>query len=110
MLKQHFIVEGKYLGQRPRAFERRGLAVVAPRSQSFFCTTCGRNWASCPVENEHGRVSTWDVMHVTCAKCPPHQFASHPTGLLTSHYDAKAAQDLPDDVVRWEFQRYMDFL
>lgn len=110
MLKQHFIVEGKYLGQMPVSHERRGLTVVAPASLAHFCNTCGRTWATCPVENEHGNVSRWHVMNGTCPKCPPHPFASHPTGLLTSHWERNLPKDLPDEVVRWEFNRYMEFL
>ena len=110
MLKQHFIVEGKYLGNREVQYERRGFSVVIPASLAHFCNTCGRVWATSPIEDEHGRTSRWHVMNRTCSRHAPEPFALYPTGLVTSHWDRDNLQSLPDDVVQWEFNRYMEFL
>lgn len=94
---RHWIVEGKYLGKseakRRWIHEQR----AAPIGYHFFCTECGRLWASCPVDGEK---------HMVWARpCADHSnlgFGQVP-GTLHLDWDQQFVAEMPALVIEYEF-------
>ena len=104
---QHFIVEGKYLGTA----ERQMLFVHAqpqrPVSYAFFCPVCAEVWARCPVERADGTTENFMVWTQACRKHTFHRLAV--PGSLTLSWEPDFTAAFPDELVRWEFDRHLDY-
>ncbi len=111
MPQQHFIIEGKFLGAVERRFQKKSWSPVhVPLGYAFFCPTCGEVWALCPVIGPGGQASRFEVQTRACRKHPAQPFTTEPPGILHLSWDKEFSDSFPDDVVRWEFDRYMEFL
>ena len=105
---QHFIVEGRVLG----CAERQALFVHAqlqlPTSYAFFCPVCSEVWARCPVVVEgKGDPEPFMVWTLPCRKHPTHQLAV--PGSLMLSWEPGFVGVFPDEVVKWEFDRHLEF-
>lgn len=65
---QHFIVEGKPLGEAPRSPIFCGGYENPPPAYSFFCPVCADVWARCPVLSEVGSESRFQVITKECRR------------------------------------------
>lgn len=110
MLQQHFIIEGKFRGTAERQFQVEYARSVRPASYSFFCPVCGEVWALCPVIGPEGTASRFQAMTRVCRKHPVAPFETMPNGTLHLSWDRAFSDAFPDDVVRWEFDRYTENL
>lgn len=104
-LTQHFLIEGKYLGQ----------ALRPPGSPSlgFFCYECGEVWARAPVDGPPTTCPTkWHYLASLCRRCGArHQYTLTVPGSLYFLYpDAGFPAAFPDAVLQWEVQRHFEQL
>jgi hypothetical protein len=109
--EQHFIVEGKHLGSavRPLRFIDHGQRIAAPSSQSFFCSLCGDVYAKFPVTNtDTGEVHSFTVNYGICRKCPSP--GNTVPGSVKCLWDSDLEKYYPDEVLKGEFLRHLDFL
>ena len=65
LLKQHYIIEGEYLGTGLRKDYSTVGTNLEVYSYAFFCNNCGRIWASCPIERPH-RPPKWQILNMPC--------------------------------------------
>lgn len=93
---RHWIVEGNYLGKSPASKRWCHEQLCPPIGYHFFCTECGRLWASCPVDGEKHMV--WAR---PCADHPP-AFGSVP-GTLHMEWEKEFVADMPAKVIEREF-------
>lgn len=108
MTTQHFIIEGRYLGQATRGLLLVSGGAIIPPSYAFFCGRCAELWARCPVDEVPGQPRCeWQVWRRPCRKCPPH--SGEVPGSLILPWDSDFNHALPDDVVRWEFERHLEW-
>lgn len=106
--QRHFIIEGKHLGIAPCSMEFVHEELQRPRSYAYFCPVCGELWAKCPVEVvATGEVLQWMTITTNCRKHP--QGCWRAPGSLSLNYEEAYSTSFPDEVVRWEFQRQMDY-
>jgi hypothetical protein len=103
---QHFIVEGKYLGNAMRGRVFIYAEPVPPHSYAFFCPVCAEVWARCPVEIvATGKHREFTVSTHPCRKHTTHALA-FPGSLWNWDEDFTAA--FPDAVIAWEFHQHLE--
>lgn len=104
MQTQHFLIEGKYLGQ----------ALRPPGSPSlgFFCYECGEVWARAPVDGHQPQVTKWHYLASLCRKCGDKVGYSLtvPGSIYFAYPDAGFPAAFPDAVLQWEVQRHFEQL
>ena len=105
MILQHFIVEGKYLGQVARAsvqfdFNSRQY----PLSKFFYCVECGETFAKCPVEIGP-KTANWTAVPACCIKCQP-TWGQHVAGSIW-HHEAEFTASFPPEVLAREFHLHL---
>jgi len=108
MFTRHFHVEGKYLGSREEGLQYIHGELHQPQHYAYFCPECGDTWARLPVDG----VTTpnwWRIMGGNCRKHPGPSRFTVPGSLLLS-WDEKFGENLPDGVIRWEFERHLAIL
>jgi hypothetical protein len=99
---QHFIIEGRYLGQVERKFDLT--SGMPPLSILLYCEYCGEVWAKFPVEGQ-----PFLAYRRLCRKCPtPHR--SHLPGSVILSWDKELTAALPFPVLLWEMQRELDYI
>lgn len=104
---QHFIIEGKYLGQSPRGFIRFEFNQwQRPLSKIFFCATCGEVFAKCPITHPDTSVSPFEAVYACCRRCKPQGDLLVP-GSIT-HHEPEFLAAFPDAVLLWEVLRHLD--
>ncbi len=106
---QHFFIEGRSFGSAirggPRDVNQHG---EGPISYAFFCpdAACGRVWALAPMADRPFQV--WSRL------CSRHRGRSHdtggPAGTLALAWDAHWTEALPEQVLRWELERELDYI
>ena len=101
---QAFIVEWQYLGRAMRGFVNAGF----PHPFAFFCPHCGDLWARCPVETPAHTKVLWLSWSRPCRKCPPH--SGEIPGSLILPWEPEFNSALPEEVLRWELNRHLDWL
>ena len=106
MYTQHFIVEGKYLGQAVRGAVFVHADLAPPLSYAFACPVCAEVWARCPVELPDGSHRRFQFQSKACRKHFGH--ALEVPGALTLGWDASFTDAFPEGVLRWELQRHLD--
>lgn len=102
---QHFIVEGRYLGQAPRSRVMVHGEPQYPRPYAFFCPCCGDVWARCPID---GAPEDWMVWSLACRKHRVGQLGVPGSLMLT--WDAAFNKGFPQEVIEWEFERHLEFI
>lgn len=105
-MQQHFFIEGKYLGAAERKFDL--LQGSNPLSIVAVCDQCGEAWAKLPVVLDNGTTQPWLPYRMTCRK---HSAISHLNvpGSIAMTWDTEFMEALPLAVLRWEFDRELDF-
>lgn len=110
---QHFILEGRYLGSalRSTSFSRRdscgGVYERVPLSYAFFCPVCAEVWARCPVELPNGTQRQFFALTLACRK---HEVSAWQVpGALQCGSDEDFFAAFPDEVVKWEFERHLEW-
>ena len=104
MQQQHFFIEGKYLGHTFRK------EVV--ESTAFYCHLCGDVWARFPIEGEVPCCVKWRFQPRTCRTCGLTREGRWPDvpGSVSSIYtDPELASAFPYAVLKWEFERHIDW-
>ena len=105
-LIQHFIVEGKYLGQAMRTRIFIHGESQEPKQYAYFCPQCGEVWARCPIDNLRTQ-AWWFSIHLPCRKHRTSRFVV--PGALSLAWEPEFAAVFPPGVVAWEFQRHLDY-
>ena len=112
-MQQHFFLGGTYAGSSPRrSFLARGLDYqIDPPSLSFFCSVCGEVYAKAPVARDDGSTTPWRAVPACCQRCAPPQFYNNPPGslYLAVGFDPDLASAFPYAVLKWEFERHIDW-
>jgi len=108
--EQSIYIEDRFLGM----FTRPPVIVHAerqhPYSYAYFCPDCGNLWAKCPVSDANGNVMKWQIQGGHCRLHPgPSQFTVAGSLLLAWEPEYSALLLSCPDVVRWEFQRHMEY-
>lgn len=101
---RHFIIEGRHLGTAEIAEEIIHGTLIAPVPFAYFCPKCAELWARFPIE---GSVKNWQVYHQPCRKHSHDWFS--PAGALFLSWKPEFLETFPDEAVRWEFERWMNF-
>lgn len=98
-MKQHFFVEGRYLGSREIPNLVRSLDGPQPhRSHVYFCPLCADIWGRLMTEPQLG----W--CQISTRKCRQHgegTLACHPSWVDDPR---QFGADWPDDAVKYEFE------
>ena len=103
---QTFFIENRYLGCRERIHEVIHAEKVAPSSQLWFCPSCGEVWARIPSISLFDSTSPWQSFRRSCRKCGENQEESFEIpGSILLLWEFDLIDTLPEDVVRWEFER-----
>lgn len=110
MYEQFVYVNDRFLG----SFPRPSVFVHAERqpaySYAYFCPNCGDIWARCPVTASNGFVNKWTIEGGYCREHPgPSPFTVAGSLLLSWEPDYSNLLLSCPDVVRWEFDRHMEF-
>ena len=101
---RHFTIEGKYLGTMPPSE-----AEIIPRSKAYFCPDCGDVWCRVAVEGAGQVWLPWLVVTIQCRLHP--MSLLYPAGSLASSYlEPIEVNELPPEVLKWEFHRHLDFI
>jgi hypothetical protein len=112
-MKQHFIIEGRYLGTAERGvfLEPKEVRGCRPLSIILFCDKCGDPWARFPVESSDGHTTQWQAYAATCRKhlAEGLGYAQRVPGSVLIPWDADLKGVLPLSVLLWEFQRELDY-
>ena len=101
-----FWVEGEYLGFAPRTLTFVHAEAQEPHSLCYVCPQCGDAWARCRMAG--GKMTNW-WMTIT-ANCRKH--AGHSLivpGSLWLSWDKELTDSFPDGVLKWEFDRHIDY-
>jgi len=110
MYDQHFHVEGRFLGSVVRSHVIVHGERQPAYSYAYFCPDCGELWAKCPVTDENGFVNKWQIQGGHCRLHPgPSQFTVAGSLLLAWEPEYSALLLSCPDVVRWEYQRHMEY-
>lgn len=104
---QHFIIEGKHLGTAVRSKELIHSDYRTPRPTAFFCPKCAEIWARCPIEREGTVGAEWEVISRVCRKHQSHYY--HTPGSIDCSWKPDFVAAFPDEVIRWEFQRELEY-
>lgn len=104
---QHFIIEGKWLGQSPRQKVWAHNEPQTPCSLLFFCEVCGTVYATCPVCEVQGHPSTWQSVRKCCSQCQPNTFTA-PAGSIWLSWDEPFTLALPPAVLEREFLLHLN--
>lgn len=95
LLKQHYIVEGEYLGHGLRADYSTVGTSSDVYAYAFFCKVCGRVWASCPIDAP----VEWHILNVPCPKDTNFAWG----GSIWLSYDREFIAAFPPAVISREF-------
>jgi hypothetical protein len=96
LLKQHYIIEGEYLGSGLRQpFSTVGTSLTV-YSYAFFCKKCGRIWASCPIDKPG---IEWHVVNTPCPRDTREAWG----GSIFLTYDKEFIEPMPPAVLTREF-------
>ena len=106
-IQQYFIVEGKVLGSAERSMVFVHAQPQCPQSYAFFCPVCAEVWARCPVERREGQTEPFMVWSIPCRKHRTHALAI--PGSLMLEWEPEFVEAFPDEVVKWEFDRHLEF-
>ena len=104
-----------YIGDRLLgSFQRPATIVHAerqpPYSLAYFCPECGDIWARCPVFDSNGRRTKWEIGGGYCMLHPgPSPFTVAGSLLLSWEPEYSALLLTLPEVVKWEFDRHMEF-
>lgn len=104
--QQHFIIEGKPLGVALRKLQQVHEDRIIPWSQAFVCPTCAEIWARCPVMQGE-QMSQFIFQPMACRKHKQTR-SSEPSGSLYLSWDKEFSESFPDEVVKWQFHRYLE--
>lgn len=104
---RHFIIEGKHLGAATFSEQLSLEGPRTPDSFAYICPVCGDLWARVPVENLSGVTSRFAPLSRTCRKHFEHSLAV--PGSIGVVWEQGFDESLPDEVVRWEFSRHMEY-
>lgn len=105
---QRFIVEGRYLGEGRRTFDKRGMVPSAPVSYAFFCPVCAEVWARCPVSlPDSEKYQPFQVLTANCRKCRTNNVFKVP-GELTCSWDHEFVEAFPQEVLQRELMLLLD--
>ena len=96
LLKQHYFIEGQYLGSGLRAATSSVGTSETVYAYAFFCKHCGRVWASCPIEFPG---IEWQVINSLC----PKDTRSAWGGSIWLSYDKEFIAAFPPAVITREF-------
>jgi hypothetical protein len=108
-MKQHFFIEGRYLGSAARGpIHLPHNELAWPLSKVFYCRTCGEVFAKCPITKPDGSTVPFHSAGALCRKCPPDGSQSVPGSITYPEPEFLAA--FPDAVLLWEVQRHLDQL
>jgi hypothetical protein len=104
---RHFIIEGKYLGASPcREVALHG-TMAPPDSFAYLCPACGEVWAKAPVTATGEATTRFVPLSRACRKHFGHSLAA--PGSVSVVWEHGFDESFTDEVVRWEFQRQMDY-
>lgn len=106
IITQHFIIEGKYLGQATREKHFVHASLVDPCSLLFYCEACGEVYAKCPVEG--AAPGPWLAYRKLCRRCDS-VFAAQVPGSILLSWDSDFTAAFPVPVLWWEFERHADW-
>lgn len=101
---QSYIVEGKYLGEVTVPKEITHATIHHPFSTAYFCPHCAEIWARCPVQEN----PEFHVLTVPCRKHPSRAFQIAGSLLVVNKVSLFPLY-LPDALVRWEFDRHLEY-
>jgi hypothetical protein len=114
MYEQHFYVEGTFLGSVVRPAMIVHAERQPPYSYVYLCPDCGEVWARCPVKRtdyDPPRESKWQVQGGYCRQHPgPSPFTVAGSLLLSWEPEYSNLLLSCPDVVKWEFERHMEFI
>lgn len=108
---QHFIVEGKHLGETPRPAVKYGaMCVGAPQAYAFFCPLCGEVWARCPVVDFQGVVQPFQATTKECRKHPDflNLWTTRIPGSIFLSFDKEFTAALPEEALKRELLLHLD--
>jgi hypothetical protein len=101
MALRYYMVEGKYRGAAPAKVRMVHAELMRPLGNSYFCTSCGKLWAQCAVDNAKHMV--WCV---PCGSCPDPDGLRVPGSTLLS-WEGHTLDDLPDAMVTYELMVHL---
>lgn len=103
-MKQHFFLEGKYLGCSSRYPLSRTGASTQVYSYAFLCPRCGELWARCPTSEPE---TPW---HFIAKECRKHGRANVEAagGSIWLSWEPEFLEAFTDAVLRWEFDRHLE--
>lgn len=104
MPTQSYIVEGKFLGEVFVPMAHTNAELHRPYSTAYFCPHCAEIWARCPVQ-EHPE---FHALTVPCRKHPSRAYKIAGS-MLIENQACLFPLHLPDELVRWEFDRHMAY-
>lgn len=105
--RQLFFIEGRLLGDCPRAFVLVHAEIQQPASALFFCRKCGEVFARCPILHPGGKSTHWQSFAKLCRKCSGD--STEVPGSLWLSWDKEFLGALPMPVLQWELERHLDF-
>ena len=105
--QQHFLIEGKHYGTALRGSVTVHAELQPPDSLAYFCPVCAEVWARCPVETGRGTIP-FHVLTMPCRHHPTHGLAV--PGSLWINWDGAYTDHFPENVVRWELERHLEFI
>ena|ERR1700758_1576168 len=111
MYEQSIYVNDRFLG----SFPRPPVVIHGERqpaySYAYFCPDCGHIWARCPVTDSNGFRNKWTIEGGYCYEhSGPSPFTVAGSLLLSWEPEYSNLLLSCPDVVRWEFDRHMDFI
>jgi hypothetical protein len=107
---QQFIVDGQWLGQSPRGWQRLYDVLHPPNSYAFACPHCAALWAHCPVTMASGgEPHRFQFIVKACRKCPTGFDRGQGIygSLLDASFDQEFIDAFPEAVWKRELQHYL---
>lgn len=103
-MKRHWIIEDRFLGTSPAAYRRVHEQFTSPIGYHFFCTHCGKLWASCPVDN--ARHMVWAA---ACSACQVDNPPNGIPGSLWLSWEPEFREEMPEAVIHRELLLHLAY-
>lgn len=111
---RHWLVEGQYLGKTEAKKRWIHEKLAAPIGYHFFCTKCGRLWASCPVDGQQHMVWSmpcsdhgWKKNEHDFEAQKDHLYHSEIAGSMMMEWDKEFIAEMPAKVITWELKCHL---
>lgn len=111
MFEQHFFIDSRFMGSVVRPAMIVHAERQPPYSVAYFCPHCGEVWARAVTTNGNGQVQKWEIGGGHCRLHPgPSPYTVPGSLLLAWEPEYNALLLSCPDVVKWEFDRHMEFI